>query len=119
LADAWEQQFFGGLGANPDEDPDGDGMSNLREFRAGTNPRDAQSLFEIVEINPRPGGIQLRWSSQPDRSYRVRRSGTLLAAPATYQILQNGIAATPPFNEFLDNSAVGGTHFFYLIEVED
>src|SRR5262245_44681655 len=51
LDDSWEQQFFGGLGANPNDDPDGDGLNNLREFRAGTNPTDAQSRFEILEVN--------------------------------------------------------------------
>lgn len=118
LADAWEQQYFGGLTANPDEDPDGDGMTNLREYLAGTNPVDAQSRFEVVEINPLPAGIQIRWSSQPNRSYRVRRSGTLLADPSVYQIVQSGLAATPPTNEFLDTTTVGGAQFFYLIELE-
>jgi Bacterial TSP3 repeat len=119
LGDAWERQFFGDLSANPDEDPDGDGMTNLQEFRAGTNPKDAQSRLEFVEISPQPGGIRVRWSSQPDHSYRIRRSPTLLAAPASYQVIQTGIAATPPTNEFLDTATAGGTQFFYIIELEE
>jgi hypothetical protein len=118
LADAWEQQYFGPLGANPADDPDGDGMNNLREFRAGTNPTDARSLFEVVEISKVPSGVSVRWSSQPGRSYRVRRSPTLLAAPADYQVVQSGIAATPPFNQLIDTSVGAAAQFFYLIEVE-
>ncbi len=38
LADAWETAHFGGLGASPGADPDGDGAVNLVEYNAGTNP---------------------------------------------------------------------------------
>jgi hypothetical protein len=119
LADAWEQLHFGDLSADPDDDPDGDGMNNLAEFRAGTDPLDAQSRFEVVEVGAVPGGVAVRWSSQPERSYRVRRSSTLLAAPFDYEIVQEGIAATPPMNEFIDTSVGAGAEFFYLIEIEE
>jgi hypothetical protein len=119
LADAWEMHYFGALSANPDDDPDGDGLNNLREFRAGTNPTDAQSLFELVEISSVANGISIRWSSQPGRSYRVRRSSTLLASPANYVVVQAGLAATPPLNQFIDTTVGAGSQFFYLIEVEE
>jgi len=119
LSDAWEQQHFGSLSANPGDDPDGDGMNNLREYRAGTNPADAQSLFEVVEISTVPGGVSIRWSSQPGRTYRVRRSATLLATPGSYQVVQAGIAATPLLNQFTDATVTGGAQFFYLIELEE
>lgn len=38
LEDAWEQANFGHLGVSASADPDGDGMSNLEEFKNGTNP---------------------------------------------------------------------------------
>jgi hypothetical protein len=118
LDDAWEQQFFGGLGANPNDDPDGDGLNNLREFRAGTNPTDAQSLFEILEVNRAGANLRVRWSSQPNHTYRVRRSATLRTAAADYQVIASGITATPPLNEFLDTTTAGGAQFFYIIEVQ-
>ena len=43
LPDAWEQQYFGATGALPGADPDHDGVSNLDEFRNGTNPLVADS----------------------------------------------------------------------------
>lgn len=118
LADAWEQQFFGGLSANPNDDFDRDGVSNLREFRAGTNPKDARSVFEVVEISALAGGIQIRWSSQPNQRYRIRRSRTLLGSAASYEAVQTGITSTPPLNEFIDTRTSGGSQFFYLIEIE-
>jgi hypothetical protein len=119
LADPWEQLYFGGLGADPLADPDGDGVNNLREFRAGTNPTDAGSRFEVVEISKVPTGVSVQWTSQPERSYRIRRSPTLLAAPEDYVVVQAGLAATPPMNQFLDTTVGAGAQFFYLIEIEE
>ena len=63
LADTWELQHFGSLSANAAGDPDGDGVNNLREFRAGTNPTDAALRFEVVEISKASNGALIRWSS--------------------------------------------------------
>ena len=38
LPDEWEMQFFGNLEQGPTGDPDGDGLQNLYEYLAGTNP---------------------------------------------------------------------------------
>jgi len=50
LADGWEQAMFHGLAeaqAGADEDFDGDGASNLSEYVAGTDPRDAGSRHAL------------------------------------------------------------------------
>jgi hypothetical protein len=47
LVDAWETEHFGSLtaeAADAAEDADGDGVSNLAEYVAGTDPRDARSV---------------------------------------------------------------------------
>ncbi len=53
LADAWEYEMFGNLDQDASGDADGDGFSNLQEFRSGTHPGDhreapvsAANLFE-------------------------------------------------------------------------
>lgn len=38
LPDWWELEYFSHTGVDPDADPDGDGLSNLREYEAGTSP---------------------------------------------------------------------------------
>jgi alpha-tubulin suppressor-like RCC1 family protein len=38
LADDWEIAHFGAIGADPNADSDGDGLTNIQEFRLGTNP---------------------------------------------------------------------------------
>jgi hypothetical protein len=119
LADAWEMQHFGNLNQNGSGDFDGDGVNNLREYRAGTNPTDPNSLFEVVEISKVSNGIAIQWTSQPNRRYRVRRSDSLVTPPANYNVVTSAVAATPPMNVFIDTTASGSAQFFYLIEVEE
>lgn len=40
LPDAWEQQYFGHTGVDPNADSDGDGLTNTQEYAAGSNPLD-------------------------------------------------------------------------------
>ena len=40
LPDTWENRFFFEEAAGPDDDPDGDGLSNLAEYQAGSHPKD-------------------------------------------------------------------------------
>jgi hypothetical protein len=40
LPDAWELLYFGQIGADPNADSDGDGLTNLQEYEQGRNPVD-------------------------------------------------------------------------------
>src|SRR6202034_1879549 len=78
LPDAWELANFGHLGVDPNADPDHDGMSNLQEYLAGTNPNDPTDAFRITSItratigaNPTPF-TTITWTSQPTRWYFVQ-----------------------------------------------
>jgi hypothetical protein len=51
-------------------DPDGDGFSNVAEFTAGTNPRDARSYLGLGAIST-DTGIGLQFQSVPGRSYEI------------------------------------------------
>jgi hypothetical protein len=119
LADAWELQHFGNLNQNGTGDFDGDGLNNLREYRAGTSPTDPNSVFEVVEISKVPNGVAIQWTSQAERRYRIRRSDSLLTPAANYTVVRSGLTATPPMNVFIDTSAAGSAQFFYLIEIEE
>lgn len=41
LPDAWEMEHFGTLNYTAEDDPDGDGYTNMQEYSAGTDPEDA------------------------------------------------------------------------------
>ena len=57
LPDAWERLYFGRTSVDPFADPDGDGLNNLAELKAGTNPNDFQSQFKFIRITPQAGRV--------------------------------------------------------------
>jgi hypothetical protein len=116
IPEAWEQLHFGRTGIDPSADPDGDGLSNLDEYKAGTNPNDFQSQFKFVRITPQVGGVLVEWSSVTNRSYSVLRSSDLLTG---FQLLSGNRLATPPTNSFLDATAAPPGKFFYVIRLQE
>ncbi len=70
LPDGWEAAY--GVSASDDDD-DQDGMSNVSEYYANTDPTNAASVFRLGGAVREPGGsVVLRWSSVGGTRYRVR-----------------------------------------------
>jgi hypothetical protein len=53
------------------DDSDGDGVSNLDEFKSGTNPRDAQSFLKIEISSASPAGAIIRFNAVAGKSYTL------------------------------------------------
>ena len=80
LADSWEQRHFGSLdGAygGSGDDPDGDGLTNLQEFRAGTDPRDGVSSVRIAATRFLGGQMEITFPSVAGKTYRIERTDSL------------------------------------------
>ncbi len=58
LPDSWELQYFGNLLQGPNDDPDGDGATNLQELNQGRNP----SLGTVLD----PNAVNLKLYSPVD-----------------------------------------------------
>ena len=70
IADEWQRAHFGSIGIDPNADPDGDGMSNYKEFWAGTDPLDPHSVLALdCALLSGNGAVQIQWPTVPGKTY--------------------------------------------------
>ncbi len=123
MPDAWMVLHFGhatGQTADlsrADDDPDHDGMSNWKEYTAGTDPNSAASCLMLYSLtnNPAlPGKYVVRWQSVAGKHYAVQSTTNLLIG---FSDLRTNILATPVVNVHTDNVSVVGCRF-YRVKLE-
>ncbi len=72
MPDIWENEHgLNSFVADETQDKDGDGQSNLAEYKAGTDPSDPDSVFQFAELSVEGGQCHLTWSSVPGKRYIV------------------------------------------------
>jgi hypothetical protein len=72
LPDGWEQFYFGSLTNKATDDPDHDGVSNLAEYRGGTDPTRVSSLLRINQAGPVSSSqMGLQWQGIPGKTYFI------------------------------------------------
>ncbi len=122
IDDAWQVQYFGigNPNAGPNMDPDGDGVTNLFEYVAGTNPTDPNSKFSLL-VSPvvgQPGQKKLDFSPRfPDRTYVVESIPTLITGGGAgvwtplsgSTTSDNGVLRT-----VIDTGAAGPDRFYHV-----
>jgi subtilisin family serine protease len=118
LPDWWELQYFGHLtGSDPNADADHDGLSNLAEWLAGTNPTNASSVLRLTAIpTNNPNAYVVRWPSVAGKYYRLERATNLLTG--FNSVVQTNIAATAPTNTATDTAILPGNTRLYRVGVE-
>jgi beta-glucanase (GH16 family) len=77
IPNGWKQQYnfspFDPTVASAD--PDGDGMSNLQEYLAGTDPTNGASYFHILSVTPQTNDMLIMWTCGGGRTNVVPGSG--------------------------------------------
>jgi hypothetical protein len=101
-------------------DPDGDRMKTWEEYRAGTNPTNAASVFRFQQIAPAANGIRLTWSGTTNSGvtapFLIYRA-TNLFHPA-WDLLSGSIPrAGNGFNVWTDSAPASGMRVFYKLAV--
>jgi subtilisin family serine protease len=115
LPDWWEQTYFGSLtGTDPNADPDGDGLSNIQEWQAGTDPTDASSCLRLMNINTRSAGTTLTWQSVDNRNYFVTR-GTNVAGSAAYPVIATNLPGQAGATVYTTTNNTGRGCWFYRV----
>ena len=117
MTDEWERFYFGGTDEDNGgayEDWDGDGLLNLYEEGAGTDPTNGASLLALTSVETSPDHV-ISWWSVTGKQYSVWTSTNL---PAGFGLLQGALPATPPLNSHT-TTPVEARCRFYRITVDE
>lgn len=116
LPDAWETLHFGNAtSASPTADDDGDGISNVAEYLASTDPAAPASAFKVATLTlDAAGHATFAWATVGGVRYRVQYADTaagpytdILRPPATEQDAAS--VGTPSTQTFTDDfTSTGG-----------
>jgi hypothetical protein len=100
---AWELENFGHTGVDPNADPDGDGINNLEEYLAGTDPNNGSDFLAMTFILHRvtdPPLTMLQWTAKPTRFYAVQQRSQLDAGSwSDLAVLPNAGASSALFGD--------------------
>ncbi|MDP4623913.1 MAG: hypothetical protein NWT08_02120 [Akkermansiaceae bacterium] len=84
IPDSWRALHFGGNGTTTNSlstagaDPDNDGQNNLEEYKAGTDPNDPNSVFEITLFEVDNDLITIDFTTEAFNRYIIQGSESLL-----------------------------------------
>ena len=114
ISDEWKTNFFGSLTsplADAVADPDADGVPNLEEFLAGTNPTDAFSHLQLLRSEWRTGGLALRWLSAPGKTYVIE---SCLELDGNWNVIASDILGDGNLQEYIDANVTNRAQFYRI-----
>ena len=118
MGDAWETA--NGLNPTVNDsalDRDGDGLTNIAEWLAGTTPNNPSSRLAITSERAVGGNMVINWSSVIGKRYRVF-SRPVLNTGAWAEITTAPIVATTVSSTFTDIGGASGVQRFYRVSIE-
>jgi hypothetical protein len=100
--------------ADGGSDFDGDGQTDLKEFRAGTNPSNDASILCVLTLTSLGGGGRtILWSAAPGRAYQVQFKASI--DDAQWSDLPGLITAASTTASIADTRGSGDSHRFYRV----
>jgi len=118
LEDDWEMTYFGNLERNGQGDADHDGVTDLAEYQAGTNPVDGSSYLQATLLRSVfVGETLIQWQAVRGRSYRVQYKDDVDAS--AWSEFPETIKANSANASVRDANPARQTHRFYRIKLLD
>jgi hypothetical protein len=113
LPDAWQERQLPPTANGPEDDADGDGISNLAEFHAGTDPMNSASVTRILSVQIRGTDIAVRFTSVAGKRYRLERTRDLLSG--LWEVVADQVPGTGGPLEVTESGPPGDTSGFYRV----
>jgi hypothetical protein len=114
---SWRQTFFGITtntgNAADNADPDDDGMTNLAEYAAGTNPNSKADVFKVSSHQKSGSTFTLTTAGKSGRTYVLERS-TSLASNNWSTVTTQGPLGSDGTVTLTDSAAPAGAGFYRI-----
>jgi hypothetical protein len=117
IPDSWEMENFGDLTtARTTTDYDGDGVTDSKEYLAGTDPKDPQSQFRVVyhSYNTANSSSSITFTSVKNRLYRIEHDSDLQGSWADSGL--GLIAASPETVTSRTFTYPNSSRFFFRVQ---
>ena len=100
-----------------DLDSDGDGMSNLQEFLAGTDPTDPSSVFRITNIGIIGNDVNVTWTTQPNKTNQLESSSSVDSNAVWPSVGTTTIGTGSPVTQTDFGAATNPPPIFYRVRL--
>ncbi len=120
IPDIWRLRYFGtvsNLLSQANADADGDGVSNILEYKAGTNPVDVQSKFQLLSEKLNTNRyLKLSWNATFGKKYIVEAADSVFST--NWTIITSNLTGKAGICNFIDTN-ITDSKKFYRVRVSE